>query len=324
MHKIISLSQKSDSLLFRLLNALPTEPQQQQAFGTLLSNHFEAYIECVHQLQPLIDTHNLATFRDMYNLNETIPSLLLEFDSHQYGVEDIHLIYSVICWKRREYLLYLLSLDVMSNHNRTHYGKTWRQAIQVNHGLVHAYLQFNEKLESMASLVDARVQKEEVLSVQTSPSSMTAATAGAGAEGLLSSSSHHSDSRSITLMHRVSALEKHVEDIQAKLFLCKQDTKSLSSGRVSWLGLERMNKRFSQIDEHMQIMIGQWEESKHALEEMLEDQQTKLDTIASLPSPPSSPRGLPTLEDKRTYQPFTVKRMHSFNNSKYKTRTETI
>lgn len=67
--------------------------------------------------------------------------------------------------------------------------------------------------------------------MQTSPSSMTAATAGAGSEGLLSSSSHHSDSRSITLMHRVSALEKHVEDIQAKLFLCKQDTKSLSSGR---------------------------------------------------------------------------------------------
>lgn len=163
MHKIISLSQKSDALLLRLLNSFPSTltsikhsaEQYQQAFGSLLSSHFETYIECVHQLQPLIDTHNLSTFREMYNLNEAIPSLLLEFDSHQYKVEDIHLIYSVICWKRREYLLYLLSLDVMSNHNRTHYGKTWRQAIQVNHGLVHEYLQFNEKLESMASLVDA-------------------------------------------------------------------------------------------------------------------------------------------------------------------------
>lgn len=64
------------------------------------------------------------------------------------------------------------------------------------------------------------VQKEEVLLVQTSPSSF-------GGD----SGASHSDSRSITLMHRVSALEKHVEDIQAKLFLCKQDTKSLSSGR---------------------------------------------------------------------------------------------
>lgn len=40
-----------------------------------------------------------------------------------------------------------------------------------------------------------------------------------------------SDARSLTLMHRVSALEKHVQDIQAKLFLCKQETKTLSSGR---------------------------------------------------------------------------------------------
>lgn len=82
-----------------------------------------------------------------------------------------------------------------------------------------------------------------------------------------------------------------------------------------------MNRRFSQMDEQIQTLIGQWEESKHALEEMREDQQTKLESIALLPSPPSSPRGLPTLEEKRN-QPFTVKRMHSFN--KYKTRTETI
>lgn len=40
-----------------------------------------------------------------------------------------------------------------------------------------------------------------------------------------------SDGRCITLMHRVSVVEKHMEDIQAKLFLCKQDTKSLASGR---------------------------------------------------------------------------------------------
>jgi hypothetical protein len=32
-------------------------------------------------------------------------------------------------------------------------------------------------------------------------------------------------------MHRVSAVEKHIEDIQAKLFLCKQDTRLLSYGR---------------------------------------------------------------------------------------------
>jgi hypothetical protein len=40
-----------------------------------------------------------------------------------------------------------------------------------------------------------------------------------------------SDGRTLTLMHRVSAVEKHIEDVQAKLFLCKQDTRLLSYGR---------------------------------------------------------------------------------------------
>lgn len=238
MHKITSLSQKSDTLLIRLLNNFHSSDQleQQQTFGTLLSNHFETYIEFVQQLQPLIDTRNLSTLRDMYNVNEEIPSLLLEFDSHQYKMDDIDLIYSVICWKRREYLLYLLALDVMSN-NRKHYGKNWRQAIHVNTSLVNQYIQFNKKLVSIAALVDlckvfllnkghftnlSLAQKNEALSLEPVPSSPK--------DGC-SSASSHSDTRSITLMHRVSALEKHVEDIQAKLFLCKQDTKSLSSGR---------------------------------------------------------------------------------------------
>lgn len=149
MHKMISLSQESDGILIRLLNQFhsTSDKLQQQTLGTCLSAHFETYIECVLQLQPLIDRANLTTLRDMYNVNQEIPSLLLEFDSHQYTMDDIDLIYSVISWKRREYLLYLLALDVMSN-NRTnnHYGKNWRQAIQVNTTLVQEYNQFNQKL----------------------------------------------------------------------------------------------------------------------------------------------------------------------------------
>jgi hypothetical protein len=120
-----------------------------------------------------------------------------------------------------------------------------------------------------------------------------------------------SDGRCITLMHRVSVVEKHMEDIQAKLFLCKQDTKSLASGRgtvykviiytiyitdissilVSNFSLKRISKRFSHIDENMSSLLRQWEESKHSLNSLLDDEQLKLKTpFASLPSPPSSPR----------------------------------
>lgn len=158
MQKIVTLSQKSDSILTRLLNHFHTNnellQEQQQLFGTYLSTHFETYIESVQQLQPLIDSNNLSTLREMYNVKEEIPSLLLEFDSHQYKMDDIDLIYSVIGWKRREYLLYLLALDVMSNNRKnTHYGKNWRQAIKVNTGLVNEYVQFNRKLSEIENLV---------------------------------------------------------------------------------------------------------------------------------------------------------------------------
>lgn len=164
MHRVISLSQRSDAIIVRLLNNFHSsnfgetittaaevdqqqQQQQQQEFGALLSSHFETYIELVQQLQPLIDSQNLFRLREMYNVNEEIPSTLLEFDSQQYSMEDIDLIHTVIGWKRREYLLYLIALDVMSTTRRNkHYGKTWRQAIQVNTNLVKEYSQFNKKL----------------------------------------------------------------------------------------------------------------------------------------------------------------------------------
>ncbi|KAI8095401.1 hypothetical protein BDF21DRAFT_5567 [Thamnidium elegans] len=280
MHKMISLSQESDGILIRLLNQFhsTSDKLQQQTLGACLSAHFETYIELVLQLQPLIDSGNLTTLRDMYNVNQEIPSLLLEFDSHQYSMDDIDLIYSVISWKRREYLLYLLALDVMSNNrSNNHYGKNWRQAIQVNTMLVQEYNQFNKKLLGISTAT-------EKVEIVCSPTTITPLQKDSSPSAL-------SDARSLTLMHRVSALEKHVEDIQAKLFLCKQDTKSLSSGRVSVLGLERMSKRFNHIDQHIIHLLRQWEESKTTLNTLLEDEQSKLTAITLLPSPPSSPRG---------------------------------
>jgi hypothetical protein len=154
MHEIISLSQESDTILLRLFKILhatkSTNDLQLQPLGAYLSLHFETYVETVQQLQPLIDHHNLSRLRDMYNINEEIPSTLLEFDSHKYTMDDIDLTYSVIGWKRREYLLYLLSLDVMSNNRSAHYGKNWRQAIQANAALVQEYNDFNKKLNSVS------------------------------------------------------------------------------------------------------------------------------------------------------------------------------
>ncbi|KAI8642083.1 hypothetical protein BD408DRAFT_417050 [Parasitella parasitica] len=292
MHEIISLSQKSDSMLSSLLRSSILSDDQhqqkhQQKLGSLLSSHFETFVETVQQLQPLIDAHSLSHLRDMYNVNQDIPSMLLEFDSNQYKLEDIDLICSVIGWKRREYLLYLLALDVMSNNRSSRYGKTWSQAIQVNRNLVREYVYFNEKLSVIASeLIDSteKPAKEDDEKISL--------TAGALSDtSSVNEETSISDARCITLMHRVSVVAKHIEDMQAKLFLCRQDTKSLASGRVSSISLKRIDKRFAHIDENMVSLLKQWEESKNSLKSLLEEEQSKLKlTFTSLPSPPSSPR----------------------------------
>ncbi|GAN01490.1 hypothetical protein MAM1_0008c00923 [Mucor ambiguus] len=287
MHEIISLSQESDTMLNRLLKVSNDHQQHQQLLGSLLSSHFETFVETVQQLQPLIDNHNLSRLRDMYNINEDIPSMLLEFDSHQYKPEDVDLIHSVIVWKRREYLLYLLALDVMSNNRTARYGKIWSQAIQVNHNLVREYLEFNKKL----SVMSAEMSDSNATSSKKENDKVSLAISTQSDTSKATDETSISDSRCITLMHRVSVVEKHMEDIQAKLFLCKQDTKSLASGRVSSFSLKRISKRFSYIDESMNSLIKQWEESKHSLDALLEEEQSRLkSTFTSLPSPPSSPR----------------------------------
>ncbi|KAL9536835.1 hypothetical protein MBANPS3_012323 [Mucor bainieri] len=287
MHEIISLSQESDTMLNRLLKVSNDHQQDQQLLGSLLSSHFETFVETVQQLQPLIDGHNLSRLRDMYNINEDIPSMLLEFDSHQYKPEDVDLIYSVIVWKRRAYLLYLLALDVMSNNRTARYGKIWSQAIQVNHNLVREYLEFNKKLSVMAAEMSGSNETSSKKENDKIPLAISTQSDVSRENDEISIS----DGRCITLMHRVSVVEKHMEDIQAKLFLCKQDTKSLASGRVSSLSLKRISKRFSYIDESMGSLIKQWEESKLSLEALMEEEQSKQkSTFTSLPSPPSSPR----------------------------------
>lgn len=224
MHQIILLSRESDITLYHLFG----HTDQLQKLGHVLSRHFETYIDIVHQLQPLIDVHNLSRLREMYNVNDEIPSTLLEFDSSEFKMEDIELIYSFITWKQREYLLHLLALDVMSNNKSAHYGKNWRQAIRVNHELVEEYKEFNQHLASIQSLVreyyaDIFWENEKLMYCIKAKNTVV--------ENEVHASPVETDKRTLTMVHKLDAVEKLIQEIQANVFLCKQDTRPMSSGR---------------------------------------------------------------------------------------------
>ncbi|KAI9486648.1 MAG: hypothetical protein EXX96DRAFT_549898 [Benjaminiella poitrasii] len=301
MHEIISMSRESDAILHQLINTIQSDTDKKK-LNTCLSLHFDHYTKFVQQLQPLIDRHNLSRLREMYNIKEGLPSSLLSElnDDAKYqpnmlrnGDNNFELISSVVVWKRREYLLYLLALDVMttnSNKAQNCYGKNWKQAIQINRDLVKEYRQFNQTLsvfipEQSLSPIKNKKSNLNHRNFSTLPSD----------EGTLISIPNE---RALALTHRIAAVEKHLEDIQAKVFLLKQDTKFLTSGRISSSNAERMNKRFQLIDNSIDNLSIQWEESKMALNGLLEDKQLKgkstlklADTVDFLlPSPPSSPR----------------------------------
>lgn len=125
MHKIILLSQKSDTILTRL------SYHSLQALIPLVKSHLAIYSKLIEQLQPLTDPQNLSRLQNMYM---TVKVQQTDF-----------LILSIRA-KRREYLLHLLALDVMSNNHAAHYGRNWKRAIQVNNQLVLEYNALNKQL----------------------------------------------------------------------------------------------------------------------------------------------------------------------------------
>jgi hypothetical protein len=109
-------------------------------------------------------------------------------------------------------------------------------------------------------------------------------------------------------MHRLLAFEKHMKDVQAHLYLSKQDAKLLSSGRGMAKKMKSLNRkkslyfiakavkaypvqkiaaRFNKIDDLLPQLLSQWQESKAAFMEL--DEENKLNMKSPLPSPPISP-----------------------------------
>ncbi|CAO3678304.1 unnamed protein product [Rhizopus microsporus] len=257
MHEIISLSQKSDT-------ALATLSANTQRLIPIIKPHLETYTQLINQLKPLTDSQNLCRLRDMY------------MDK----LQDVDLLITSIRSKRRDYFLHLLALDVMSNNQAAHYGKNWKRAIQINRQLVLEYQKFNKQL--------AQVVSSEPLTVMTG----SKGTKSLSLNYALSPSSPMTDislseNKAVDLIQKVAAIERYMEECQSKLFACRQDMKYLSYGRGTVQSLNRINTRFTSVDDTLVKLSARWEESKTILKSLLAEQEHKDDT--TLPSPPSSP-----------------------------------
>ncbi|KAI8982431.1 hypothetical protein BDF20DRAFT_1000386 [Mycotypha africana] len=325
INELIAISQDSDQLLYRLINLSHYADEEEgggkraqeltKSLGSLLSNHLQSYMGMIKSLEPLVDKRNMTRFRDMYNIKEKIPSQLIVNDSDEdaFKLEDIDLLITMITWKRREYLLHLLALDVLSAENMkkeqqhitstTYYSQSWIKAIQANRQLIDEYTAFNSASTQLFYKNTTSVSSEDDNSSMQSSSVINELSIRkkksiiSTTDGMTTSSF---DGRALALMHRISAIEKLMEDMQASLFLCKQDTRLVSgnstnsncsssnrrfSSSAQYHLVDRLNRRFEHLDREIKNLCHQWEESKQSLNYLLSLEDKK----ELLPSPPASP-----------------------------------
>ncbi|KAI9029820.1 hypothetical protein CLU79DRAFT_715889 [Phycomyces nitens] len=165
--------------------------------------------------------------------------------------------------------MYLLALDIMtSGHDseRDDYEQNWEKAVHIMSGLITTYTESNANINK---LLDAAIFQD-------------------GLSPDFDCGGRSFDPRAQTLLHRFNVLENYVRNIQSKIFLCKHDTKTFSSGRGSAYSMERIGERFTTIDQDFSQMLSQWEETKETLSGFTRQDSSPRTSL--LPSPPTSPR----------------------------------
>ncbi|KAI7862782.1 hypothetical protein BDF14DRAFT_1466307 [Spinellus fusiger] len=318
LRQIISLFQSSDTLLLRLFESIrqvdlisqgytlssgfsPSHPRSSNTHasrqmielrretGILLYSMLGLLESYNTLLKPLVHTSNLTHLRGMYNVEEYPVQALKPNDLAQTSMtlDQLDTISCSIRYKRRESLVHLLALDVMtSGHDseRMDYEQRWDSVINIMLELVEHYTQLNNK---MSTTLEADIFNDG-LHFESDIGEM------------------QSDPRAQALLHRFNMLENYVRNVQSKLFLCRHDTKTFFGGKSAAYSFERIVERFGSIDQDLMHMIKQWDESKDALMGLTQQDtsssagaagatftstSTSTSTSAiSLPSPPSSPR----------------------------------
>ncbi|KAI7860746.1 hypothetical protein BDC45DRAFT_492723 [Circinella umbellata] len=243
----------------------------------ILHSQFRKFADVLSNLEPLSHGGNLSRFRDMYNINNNNTTHLMIFDDRilkaaMDNTDELEHLIHTIHWKRRECVIHLLALDVMTlghDSERVDYEQNWESVIEVMSELLNDYRRQTPLLHqhlTTSSLYSEEEEEERKLLPATV------------------------DQRSQALLHQYTALEKHMRSIQSKLLLCRQDAKACSSSRAAAIySMERIGERFSAIDQDLSHMIAQWEDAKDAYL-LVSDNESSEDLTQILPSPPSSPK----------------------------------
>ncbi|KAF7721439.1 hypothetical protein EC973_004684 [Apophysomyces ossiformis] len=240
---------------------------------------FQQFVTAIQRIQPHVHHHNFSRLCDMYNV-ETFTTQQLDVEkivkSTQYTITQLDQLTSAVRLKRRECLMRMLALDIMTtghDSERMDYERNWEDVISIMSDLILHHRDCTQQISDILNSENCNSSKDLI----------------AGEDN------HDVNPQFHDLLHRLNTLEKYIQNVQAKLFLCRYDMRALHRDRGKNLNLIRndsvfqiIGDRFGNIDQDFSHMLDQWEESKDVLLAISEKQHRK--STVSLPSPPSSPR----------------------------------
>ncbi|KAG0177299.1 hypothetical protein DFQ29_004991 [Apophysomyces sp. BC1021] len=187
---------------------------------SILHVQFRQFISFIGKIQPLIHQNNLSRLCDMYSV-ETFPSQSLDVDKiikpSQCTTTQLDQLTNATRLKRRECLMQMLALDIMTtghDSERADYERNWEGVIKIMSDLIAQYRECTQQIC-------------DILSSETFDT-------GTSADPVTNEDGHYTNPQLQELLYRFSTLEKYVQSVQAKIFLCRYDMKALYRDRGNY------------------------------------------------------------------------------------------
>ncbi|KAI9273034.1 Mysoin-binding motif of peroxisomes-domain-containing protein [Phascolomyces articulosus] len=246
--------------------------------ASMLRRAFIVYEEAIIDLVDHVNKNNLSRLYEMYNVR-SVASLssidhMEQEDSNDaaVSVERLRMLAQLMHAKRRECMMQLLALDIMSERHdsmRRDYENGWKAVNSVLTKLV------DETKGFVGDIMDALQSELYKPAIESpAPSSLSSVT----------------DTRLKPFLHRLASLDQQMRTLEAKFYLCNDDIRQLTAGNnvdnnnnaTSSEDLrDRLKKEYMSIQQDFSQMVVEWEAGREALLGFLEPPE--LD-----PSPSSS------------------------------------
>ncbi|CAG8494580.1 11204_t:CDS:2 [Paraglomus occultum] len=232
----------------------------------LLCEAFMAYRRAIITIKPEVNKTNLELMFEMYNIisnNESDEwSIDDDEDEDVNSLDHLKNCFHKMHYMRRELLCHFLALGIMTpgrDSHRRDYEQHWANV--------------NEHLSELGA-VTGKLVDNVITACATEPYTIPSSK-----QDILAKHSPLAVDKTLNaFLHKLAAMEQSMRGIQAKLYICNEDTRkyfdnedgSSIADLISESDKEVLMNQYYSISQDITYMIGEWEAGKEALNNIIE------------------------------------------------------